>query len=734
MAMEEISADTARLVPPSAVPSAQRHTVQFYEDATFLAERVADHVASGLALGGSGVIIATAEHRPVIEASLARRGFQIGALQVSGRVTILDAVETLALICIDGRPDRQRFMAAIGPVVERATASGNGDVRAFGEMVAVLAAQGNREGALRLEALWDELGKTDGFSLVCAYPLLAFSQHTDGFFFDRVMDGHDGVLPTDSFTPSDAPSQLRMIAGLQQRAAALDTEVTGRRDTERTLRLRETELADFLENAAVGIHQVDANGVVLWANNTELAMMGYARDEYVGRTITDFYVDPSRAEDFIRRLCTGESLADELAQLRCKDGTIKHVTIHSNGYWDDGKFVYTRCFTRDVTDRVRLEEELRAKVAQLRELDRRKDEFLAMLGHELRNPLAPVTTAIRLALLRQNDPGRVQRSLEIIDRQVRTMTRLIDDLLDVSRITRGTVELREESVLLSTLVEAAVETSRPLIDERGHRVTVDLPAAPTRLFGDPARLEQVLANLLNNAAKYTEMGGQIHLSARVEGDTLTVSVKDNGAGMPKDLSQRVFDLFVQGPDSSARSHGGLGIGLTLVRRLVELHEGSVSVTSDGPGKGSEFIITLPLRTSRLRAAFAATSVPAQDAMTGSLVLVVDDNRDAADALAELLRELGHSVRIAYDGLSAIEIALKVRPQLVLLDIGLPEVDGYDVARRLRSRGLQSTLVALTGYGEARHRRLALDAGFDQHITKPVDIEHLDRLLRPKPLN
>ncbi len=733
MAMEEISADTARLVPPPAVPSAQRHTVQFYEDATFLAERVADHVASGLAMGASGVIIATADHRPLMEASLARRGFEVAALQTSGRLAILDAVETLAPICIDGRPDRQRFMAAIGPIIERAEASGNGDVRAFGEMVAVLAAAGNREGALRLEALWDELGQSHNFLLVCAYPLHAFPQHSDGFFFSRVMDGHEAVLPTEDLV-GEASAQLRVIAGLQQRAAALEGEVTGRRDAERTLQMRESELADFLENAAVGIHQVDADGVVLWANNTELEMMGYAREEYVGRRITDFYVDPSRAEDFIRRLCTGESLADEHTQLRCKDGTIKHVTIHSNGYFDDGKFVYTRCFTRDVTERVRLEDELRAKVAQLRELDRRKDEFLAMLGHELRNPLAPVTTAIQLALLRQDDPGKVQRSLEIIDRQVRTMTRLIDDLLDVSRITRGTVELREENVLLSTVVEAAVETSRPLIDERGHRVTVDLPTAPTRLFADPARLEQVLANLLNNAAKYTEMGGHIHLAARVDGETLTLSVKDNGAGLPQDLSQRVFDLFVQGPDSPARSHGGLGIGLTLVRRLVELHEGSVSVKSDGPGKGSEFIITLPLRTSRLRAASSETAAPAEDATTGSLVLVVDDNRDAADALAELLRELGHSVRIAYDGLSAIEIALKVRPQLVLLDIGLPEVDGYDVARRLRSRGLQSTLVALTGYGEARHRRLALDAGFDQHITKPVDIEHLDRLLRPKPLN
>jgi CheY-like chemotaxis protein len=229
------------------------------------------------------------------------------------------------------------------------------------------------------------------------------------------------------------------------------------------------------------------------------------------------------------------------------------------------------------------------------------------------------------------------------------------------------------------------------------------------------------------------MGGQIRLSARVDGETLTLSVKDNGTGMPKDLSQRVFDIFVQGPDSPSRSHGGLGLGLTLVRRLVELHEGSVSVTSDGPGKGSEFIVLLPLRTARLRPS-TESMAPLDETMSGSLVLVVDDNRDAANALADLLRELGHNVRTAYDGLTAIEMALKLRPQLVLLDIGLPEVDGYDVARRLRSRGLTSTLVALTGYGEPRHRRQALDAGFDEHITKPVDVERLDRLLRPKPLN
>jgi CheY-like chemotaxis protein len=339
---------------------------------------------------------------------------------------------------------------------------------------------------------------------------------------------------------------------------------------------------------------------------------------------------------------------------------------------------------------------------------------------------------VQLALLHGDDPGRVRRSLELVDRQIRQMTRLIDDLLDVSRITRGTVELREENVYLSAIVQSAAETARPLVDERGHRLTVDLPT-PTLLCVDPARLEQVLANLLNNAAKYTDMGGHIHLSARVDGD-VTISVTDNGPGLSPELREHIFDLFVQGPDSPARSRGGLGIGLTLVRRLVELHGGVVSARSDGVGMGSEFVVTLPARVLRTPTAPTPPETLAIESAAALRVLVVDDNVDAADSLAELLRDLGHSVRVAHDGPTAIDVAVRLRPQLVLLDIGLPEMDGYDVARRLRSLGVQSKLVALTGYGEARHRKLAFDAGFDDHITKPVDLQRLQSLLKPLPLN
>jgi two-component system CheB/CheR fusion protein len=375
------------------------------------------------------------------------------------------------------------------------------------------------------------------------------------------------------------------------------------------------------------------------------------------------------------------------------------------------------------------EAELRRKMEQLSDADQRKDEFLAMLGHELRNPLAPVTTALELMRLHNDEPLRVARARETIERQVEHMTRLIDDLLDVSRITRGKIELRREAIVLSTLVARAVEATRPLIDERGHRLMLDLPDEPVTLSADPARLEQVLANLLGNAAKYTDVGGRIWVRAFVEAGQLVLCVKDDGAGLTPAMRERVFDLFVQGPEMRAYTRGGLGIGLTLVRRLVEMHDGTVEACSDGPGRGSEFIVRLPMRPVPHAASNGHASGAAIAALPKRRILVVDDNRDAADALAELLRDYGHDVRAVHDGPSAIEQAGLHRPDIVLLDIGMPGFDGYEVARRMRTElGLTATLVALTGYGEARHRRLSRDAGFDQHVTKPVDIRKLEKLL------
>ncbi|MCI0461163.1 MAG: response regulator [Gemmataceae bacterium] len=401
-------------------------------------------------------------------------------------------------------------------------------------------------------------------------------------------------------------------------------------------------------------------------------------------------------------------------------------------------------------ERLRAEAEKEKKVAEelarsidqrihaeklLRERDRRKDEFLAMLGHELRNPLAPLLNALHLLRVQSHDPALVAQARDLAERQVRHLTRLVDDLLDVSRITRGKVELRKEWVELAPIVARAVDSTSPLIKERHHRLEVTWPDQPVRLEADPTRLEQILTNLLNNAAKYTEPGGQIRLIVERTGDEVVLRVQDNGIGMSPDVLSSIFELFVQAECSLARSEGGLGIGLTLVRSLVELHGGSVGAASEGPGRGSELVVRLPVQPEPPPVQAGAAPVVAASGRPGR-VLVVDDNRDAAASLAMLLELEGHEVYLAHDGPAALTAARTHRPEVILLDIGLPGMDGYEVARHLRvMEGMQEALlVAMTGYGQEEDRCRALHAGFDQHLTKPVDPAEVQALVaKPRAL-
>lgn len=581
--------------PMQGPASLHEHFVQFYEKDSFLIEELSKFLWGGLQAGQAGIVIATPSHRAELERQLKAHNVLSGASFQTDQYIALDAAETLSQFMVDGWPDAQRFADILGSVIRRATRDGNRRVRAFGEMVALLWAEGLHEAAIRLEELWDDLIRAHSLSLLCAYPIEGFRDGEHGDSFLHICNTHSQVRPAESFLEAAAPDELRrQIALLQQKAAALETEVARRRQTEQALLQRERELTDFLENAVEGLHKVGADGTILWANKAELDMLGYEPEEYIGRPVTEFHVDRDVICDILDRLQRGESLYACPARLRCKDGSIKHVEIHSNVLFDGGAFVHTRCFTRDVTDRVRLEAELQRKVEQLAEADRRKDEFLAMLGHELRNPMAAIVTATELMRLSGDNPAHLARAREIVARQSALMSRLIDDLLDVSRITQGKIELKTETVLLGAIVERAVESVRPLIDERGHRLTVDLPAESVSLLGDAARLGQVLANLLHNAAKYTDPGGTLSLSARKDTTDLLVSVRDNGVGMTPELCEQVFDLFVQAPASLDRARGGLGIGLTLVRTLVELHGGSIQARSDGPGRGSEFIVRLPL--------------------------------------------------------------------------------------------------------------------------------------------
>ncbi|MDQ2911738.1 MAG: ATP-binding protein, partial [Chloroflexota bacterium] len=582
------------------------HLVQYYEKEGFLYDRVTDFMSDGLRGRDAAILIATRAHRDGVEARLRGKGVDLPNLTQGGRYHALDAQETLARFMVNGSPDKHRFENAIGPVI-RTARSGDRRVLAFGEMVALLWAEGNRDAAIRLEELWNDLAREEAFALLCAYPIKHFDDSSHAKPFADINDAHTWVTPAESYSIAEADERNRVIAALQQKAAALEAEST---------------------------------------------------------------------------------------------------------------------------QRAVLEGALRSKIDELAEIDRRKDEFLAMLGHELRNPLAPVTTALQIMRIHENEPGRVARSREIVERQVEHMTRLIDDLLDVSRITRGKIELREQPLLLSAVIERAIESARPLIDERGHRVALDLPTEPVTFLADPARLAQIFANLLNNAAKYTDVGGRIWLRARVEGKEIVVGVKDDGPGLTNDLRKHAFDLFMQGPQTRARARGGLGIGLTLVRRLVELHGGTVEALSEGPGKGTEFVVRLPLRLPPVAEGAPPT---AAIAATGPRrrILVVDDNVDAAEALGELLRDYGHEVATAHDGQQALDHARLHRPEIVLLDISMPEMDGYEVAKRIRGElGLgDALLIALSGYGEDRHRRLAREAGFDQHVTKPVDASKLEELLK-----
>jgi CheY-like chemotaxis protein len=325
---------------------------------------------------------------------------------------------------------------------------------------------------------------------------------------------------------------------------------------------------------------------------------------------------------------------------------------------------------------------------------------------------------------------------EVVQRQVRHMARLLDDLLDVSRITHGKIELRKERVDLVAIAKDALQTSRPFIEADQHEVSISLPPEPLFLEADPARLEQVLTNLLNNAAKYTPSGGQIGLTITRVGEEAVVRVRDTGAGISADFLPRVFDLFAQAQRSLDRSEGGLGIGLTLVRRLVEMHGGSVEAYSAGPGQGSEFTVRLPALADAKLARSAAVSDAAPPAERPRRVLIVEDNLDAAETLADLLEHLGLEVRVACDGTAAIEAAREEPPGVALVDIGLPGMDGYEVVRRLREQaGLdQALLVALTGYGQEEDRRRAREAGFHVHLTKPVDLAELQRLLKIRPEN
>jgi len=723
-----------------AIPKPHRHVVQFYEDEQFLAEQVAGFLDAALSNGDGAVVIATRANRERFVAQLRGSGSDVEIHSRAQLLTILDADDTLAMFMKNGTPDWERLRATIGPVLEQAAASGCGRVRAYGEMVDVLWRAGNTQGAVRLEELWNDLAHLYDFELLCAYRMGNFYKEADAKAFEAICHVHTRAVPAESWRtrPEDDTDRLREISMLQQRAFALANEVKERKSleqalretvhdlhaSEQKLRRNEAHLREYLENAAEGLHWVAADGKILWANRAELELLGYRPDEYLGHHINEFHVDPDNIAEILARLSRDDKLHNHEARLRCKDGSIRDVLINSSVYREDGKFIHTGCFTRDVTDSKRAEEREREARREAEAANKAKDEFLAMLGHELRNPLSPIVTALQLMRLRGEPLGR---EVLVIERQVKHLVRLVEDLLNLSRITSGRIELRMEPLDLADVVAKAVEMSSPLLEERRHHVTIDVPRGQTVVTGDAARLTQVFCNLLSNAAKYTDCGGQIAVTASRHRERIQVVVSDDGAGIDAELLPRIFDLFIQAQQTIDRSQGGLGIGLSIVKKLVELHGGTVTARSDGPGHGSAFTVELPASQAVAQRPGQFEGSP-ERVWRKSSVLVVDDNEDARSLLADALRELGYDVREAHDGPSAIEAVGDFRPSIAVLDIGLPVMDGYELARRLTALCPRVQFVAVSGYGQESDQERSRQSGFVGHLVKPIALNDIATLL------
>ena len=506
-------------------------------------------------------------------------------------------------------------------------------------------------------------------------------------------------------------------------------DITDRHNAEIALRNSEIRFRRLFETAKDGILILESNtGKITEANPFISELLGFRTDELLGKELWQIglFQDIESSRAAFRQLQDQGYIRYHNLPLVTKAGRSVEVEFVSNLYKVNHQPVI-QCNIRDNTEHHQLER-TQAQAEALVDLHRRKDEFLAMLSHELRNPLSAITNAVEI-LDRENDEPIQQKARTIIRRQVGHLVVLVNDLLEVTRVLSGRIQLHREELDLRGIVQQAMETTRNLFEQRKHELNVTLPDEPIWLMGDALRLEEVIVNLLNNAAKYTPEGGHVSLSLNKEGEDAVVRVKDTGVGIGPDLLPQVFDLFTQAKRTLDRSQGGLGVGLTVVRKLVEMHGGTTEAHSSGLGQGSEFIVRLPVMRSALRQTTVSSAETAQPTQAWR-VLVVDDNIDSADSITSLLEASGHDVKVAYSAEKALEMAAEYQPEIMLLDIGLPEMDGYEVAKRLRQNPQLKDLrlIALTGYGQDSDRQRSREAGFDAHVVKPVDWRNLSELL------
>jgi len=514
-------------------------------------------------------------------------------------------------------------------------------------------------------------------------------------------------------------------------------DITERKQSEAAMRTSEIRFRRLFEAARDGVLILDGqNGQITDANPYMMEVLGRTHADVLGRELWEIgvFTDATASCAAMDELQTRGYVRYDDLPLESKTGQRREVEVVANVYQEDGQRVI-QCNIRDITERKKLQDELKRSADELQrfanalsEADRRKNEFLATLAHELRNPLAPIRNGLQLIKL-SGANGMVERARTMMERQLTQMVRLVDDLLDISRITQGKIELRKQRVEVRAVIDAAVETSLPLIEQAGLEFVVAVPDEPIFVDGDATRLAQVVSNLLTNSAKYTHQGRQIRLSVRRDGEAVTVSVADDGIGIPPAMLDKVFVMFTQVDRALEKTTGGLGIGLSLVKGLVEMHGGTIVAKSEGEGRGSEFVVRLPV--------VGELVVPPGGVEDGSTapksslrILIVDDNRDGADSLSTMLQIMGNETRTAYDGREGVDVAEVFRPDAVLMDIGMPKLNGYEACRLIREQpwGSGIILIAVTGWGQDEDRRRSHEAGFDHHFVKPVDSTALIQLL------
>jgi PAS domain S-box-containing protein len=561
--------------------------------------------------------------------------------------------------------------------------------------------------------------------------VLAEGKVTDYELTARTKSGVETVVSYNASTFYDRDRKLQGVF-----AAARDVTARKQVEAERMLldqRVRDLQFytRSLIESNIDALITTDPRGIISDVNKQMEELTGCTRDELIGAPFKDYFINPELAEAGIKLVLAEGKVTNYELTARARDGLQTVVSYNASTFYDrDRKLQGVFAAARDVTERSRLEKQMQLQSTELSDLHRRKDEFLAMLSHELRSPLAPISNAVQMLGMQSGNENAVQKEARgIIERQTSQLQHLVDDLLEVSRITTGMVQLRKVLVAVGDIMTSAVETVRPLINQRKHAIRVAIPESPIWLQADAARLEQVLVNLLTNAAKYTDPNGTIWLDAeQVEGECI-LRVRDTGVGITPELLPCIFDLFTQAERSLDRSQGGLGIGLALVQRLTELHGGRVEVFSTLK-QGSEFVVRLP--------AVCSDSIPQESPVVETLapnlhplrVLVVDDNVDTVLSFSMLLKEAGNDVSTAHDGPTAIKIALEYVPDVVLLDIGLPGLNGYEVAKQLRRQPTLKdvVLVALTGYGQESDRQASMDAGFNHHLIKPARLSQVRQIL------